>query len=363
LQTAIGNRTSLSCTPSDDDWEKIYDISKQHTLTGIAFAGIERLPSEQLPPPRRIRQWAVKADKIKSSNQRISKATASVSNYFQDNGFNCIILKGQGNMSYYPMHLYGLRTPGDIDVWLWPNEIIRSEGKGDVQTVIEFCLSHKKGEYVYYHNLDFPILKDIAVEVHYRPSWLYNPLRNKKLQKWFTEYKHSGSTVSYEGYVIPTAEFNVIFQLLHLYKHIFEEGIGLRQLLDYYMVLKNAGRTNLSLISDLGLTTFAGAVMYVLQYVFDNTTNDWQICSPNEKEGRKLLREIMLSGNFGQFDDRFQWSNVTNGSLHYRGLPYAMARFRHNFNFLMSYPSEVICEPFFRIYNKFWIKFHLWKYE
>ena len=31
-----------------------------------------------------------------------------------------------------------------------------------------------------------------------------------------------------------TASFNVIYQLCHLYHHFFDEGIGLRQIIDYY---------------------------------------------------------------------------------------------------------------------------------
>ena len=37
--------------------------------------------------------------------------------------------------------------------------------------------------------------------------------------------------------MIPTVEFNIIFQLTHIYSHLMNEGIGLRQLLDYYYVL------------------------------------------------------------------------------------------------------------------------------
>ena len=36
---------------------------------------------------------------------------------------------------------------------------------------------------------------------------------------------------------IPTVEFNLIFQLTHIYAHLMNEGIGLRLLLDYYYVL------------------------------------------------------------------------------------------------------------------------------
>ncbi len=357
LQIAVDNRTSLSRAPSADEWEELYNTAKKQTLTGIAFAAIERLPQEQLPPPRRIRQWAVKANRIREKNTCISKETAKITEYFERNGFCCLVLKGQGNMYYYTNDLRGLRSPGDIDVWIWSNK------KHDICSVVEFCQSIKKGEYIYYHNLDFPILKDTPVEVHYRPSWLFCPWHNKKLQQRFKDYKQKGDHIYYDGYKIPTTDFNVLFQLLHLYKHIFEEGVGLRQLLDYYMVLKENCTRSSSFTLPHSLKTFAGAVMYVLQKVFAPTTIEWMICEANEKAGKQLLNEIMLGGNFGQYDERFNWSKVTNGSMRYRGLPYAFARLRHNIHFLFYYPSEVLFEPLFRIYNKLWIWLKLWRFE
>lgn len=366
LQVALCHRYSLSHTPSTEEWEEIYKLSKQHTLHGVAFAGVERLPKDQLPPPRRIRQWAIKAERLRDKNHKASEKTVAVSNYFIKNGFHCIILKGQGNAINYPEHLKTLRTPGDIDVWAWP---LRNKNHNhDIRDIVSFCLSKKKGEYIYYHNLDFPILSDIPVEVHYRPTWLYNPIRNHRLQKWFTKYKHTDNHITYDGYLIPNTEFNVVFQLLHLYKHIFEEGIGLRQLLDYYMVLSSftdeKSKVN-SLIKSLGLNTFAAAVMHVIQQVFLGTDEQqkWMLCVPSSKEGEILLHEIMQSGNFGQYDERYNWAEVSNGSMRYRGLSYAVARLRHNIRFLASYPSEVLCEPFFRIYNKLWVILRLWRYE
>ena len=283
--------------------------------------------------------------------------TAKVSDFFKQNGFHCLILKGQGNLYFYSPHLHELRSPGDIDVWAWPS------GSNPVRTVIEFCQTRKKGAYMYYHNLDFPILKDIPVEVHYRPTWLYNPWHNKHLQAWFNKYKTSRDFIEYDGYAIPSARFNTIFQLLHLYKHIFEEGIGLRQLLDYYMVLKEAP---LSYPAHeripFGLNKFAAAVMYVLREVF-NAEDRLMLCPPDEKRGRQLLEEIMQSGNFGQFDKRYNWKEASNGSLKYRGMKYAVTRLRHNMRFLLHYPSEVLFEPLFRLYNKVWLLFRLWKYE
>ena len=529
LQVAIGNRDMLTHAPSTEEWEEVYEVCKKQSLTGIAFAGVERLPQEQMPPGRRIRQWAVKADKIRERNAKVSRECVQVSKFFEKNGFDSVILKGQGNYAYYPEHLQGLRGAGDIDVWCWPkgkkNGNVNGNGKTTdgsdghgynkdnkdnkdnknkvqgtkykvqecknvngnfepaqrlnflnqraeasdlnleptceasalnqrearlehpVRAVIEFCLSVKKGEYVYYHNMDFPILKDTAVEVHYRPTWLYNPFRNRALQRWFASQVQEVQRVQerarefkvYDGYKIPSVEFNVVFQLLHLYKHIFEEGIGLRQLLDYYFVitsyetelklLRNAPLRNvtegdyetqgkpcyenedkvqgtkykvqecknllnqraeasdlnllnqrsdlnseasaevlnqrgarLELFKKLGLEGFAGAVMYVMQEVFA-MPRERMLWEPNEKRGKKLLEEIMMGGNFGKFDERYNWAETTNGSMDYRGASYAITRLRHNFQFLSDYPSEVLWEPVFRVYHWVWRRFKLWKFE
>ena len=409
LQVAIGNRTVLSRVLSATEWEEVYDMCKKQSVTGIAFAALERLPKEQLPPGKRIRQWAVKADKIRERNARLNKECVQVTRFFEKNGFTAVILKGQSNYAYYPEWLQGLRTTGDIDVWCWPKAdayetqaepatkrgyatTIREQSSlrygadssyDNVRRVIEFCQSKKKGEYVYYHNLDFPILPTTPIEVHYRPTWLYNPFANRRLQKWFNQFTVYSSQCTVKGFKVASVEFDVVFQLLHLYKHIFEEGIGLRQLLDYYFVVKKLNDTQaepatkrsqnslrygadgsydtLRDIKAFGLEKFAGAVMYVMQEVFA-MPREIMLCEPREKDGKLLLEEIMRGGNFGKYDERYNWEETTNGSMEYRGIGYAIARFRHNARFLFSYPSEVLWEPFFRIYHMLWRRLRLWRY-
>ena len=38
---------------------------------------------------------------------------------------------------------------------------------------------------------------------------------------------------------MPTTAFNVIYQLTHLYHHFFDEGIGMRQIIDYFLVVND----------------------------------------------------------------------------------------------------------------------------
>lgn len=179
-----------------------------------------------------------------------------------------------------------------------------------------------------------------------------------------------------------TVSFNAVYQLLHIYKHLFEEGIGLRQLLDYYFVLRAlhieqaslSDRTvsmaqwaeNMGLsvpsnkevmhtLEQFGMKRFAGAVMWVLRKVFA-MPSVYQICEPNEKAGRFLLDEIMKAGNFGKYDER---SRQMQGASKLKCFWLLSKR---NWRFLTQYPSEVLWDPFRRAYNVVWRKLELWRY-
>ena len=159
----------------------------------------------------------------------VPKVTA-YSEWFRKKGFRTCILKGQGNALMYP-NPYS-RTPGDIDIWV---------GGGD-KRVISFVRSISPHEKACYHHIEFPSYKGVEVEVHYRPSFLLCFWHNRKLQKYYErvkkeQFSHRVMLGEQGEIAIPTVEFNLIFQLTHIYAHLMNEGIGLRQLLDYYYVL------------------------------------------------------------------------------------------------------------------------------
>lgn len=235
-----------------------------------------------------------------------------------------------------------------------------------------------------YLHVEAPSVNGVDVEVHLRPSFLNSPLRNARLQKWFWR-NVQWMLKDFQGIPVPTVGFNVIFQLTHIYKHLIDEGIGLRQLLDYYMVLRvyhndlaeigsqSIGQCSESigmcipsivemrhLIEHLGMKRFAGALMWVLQEVFA-MPNAYLICPTDRKEGEFLLSEIMMAGNFGKYDERLQTVHAEGGSTKYRILR-ACRRFKRNLHFLRSYPEEVVCEPFSRFYHYIWCRTSLWRY-
>lgn len=367
LQVAIGNRKTLTRPLTDDEWASMYGICEKQALLGIAFAGVERLPKEQCPPFEVLAEWVHDAQVAKERNEKTFVVCEKLVNYFKDNGFNACILKGQSNLCYYPDNLKCSRTSGDVDVWLKPKD---KSNRHPVKSVMDFLENKGLILSLCYLHAEIKPVAEIAVEVHFRPSFLNCPWRNRYFLNVFTgeECINSGK----DGGVLPKlwVDYDVIFQLNHLYRHLLDEGIGLRQVLDYYMLLKAyhdekpesiLGKEHImNRIRKCGMERFVSAMMWLLCFVFD-MPKEWMICKPSEKDGRFLLDEIMQAGNFGHYDSRMVELEVKKGDTSYQ-VRRALRRIKRNFRFFTSYPLEVIFEPYARLTHFWWRKFRLWRF-
>lgn len=284
LRFSIGPKSEIPSSLKEADWKELYVIAKKQCLVGVLFDGIKKLPAEHVGMEKELLlQWMSESQMLEKANVRLNDAAIQVSEWFRKKGFRTCILKGQGNALLYPNGLH--RTPGDIDIWV----------EGGDKRVISFVCSISPHEKACYHHIEFPSYKGVEVEVQYRPSFLLCFWHNRKLQKYYERVKEEQFShrvmLGEQGEIaIPTVEFNLIFQLTHIYAHLMNEGIGLRQLVDYYYVLIS---DDLSLIRDrvqkelkeLGLWKFAGAIMYIMQEVFGMPASRL-IVPPNEKYGR-----------------------------------------------------------------------------
>ena len=231
LRFCIGSVKEIPVSLKEADWKELYAIAKKQCLVGILFDGIKKLPAEKVGMKKELLlQWMAESQLLEKANVRLNDAAIHVSEWFQKKGFRTCILKGLGNALMYP-NPYS-RTPGDIDIWV----------EGGDKRVISFVRSISPHEKACYHHIEFPSYKGVEVEVHYRPSFLLCFWHNRKLQKYYESVKEEQFShrvmLGEQGEIaIPTAEFNVIFQLTHIFSHLMNEGIGLRQLLDYYYVI------------------------------------------------------------------------------------------------------------------------------
>ena len=231
LRFCIGTAKEIPDSLKEADWKELYAIAKKQCLEGVLFDGIKKLPAEHVEMEKELLlRWMAESQMLEKANVRLNDAAIQVSEWFRKKGFRTCILKGQGNALMYP-NPYS-RTPGDIDIWV----------EGEDKRVISFVRSISPHEKACYHHIEFPSYKGVEVEVHYRPSFLLCFWHNRKLQKYYEmvkeeQFSHRVMLGEQGEIAIPTVGFNLIFQLTHIFSHLMNEGIGLRQLLDYYYVL------------------------------------------------------------------------------------------------------------------------------
>ena len=345
LRICIGSETEIPSSLKEADWKELYCIAQKQCLVGVLFDGIKKLPTEHVWLKKELLlQWMAESQMLENANVRLNDAAIQVSEWFRKKGFRTCILKGQGNGLMYP-NPYS-RTPGDIDIWV----------EGGDKRVISFVRSIAPHEKACYHHIDFPSYKGVGVEVHYRPSFLLCFWHNRKLQKYYERVKEDQFShrvmLGEQGEIaIPTTEFNLIFQLTHIFSHLMNEGIGLRQLLDYYYILSMLSVNSEMLTSlqkelkELGLWKFAGAIMYIMLEVFGLPASRL-IVPPNEKYGKFVLNEVLEAGNFGKHDERNHFGKSQLG--------HNLQRIYRDIRLVRYFPAEALCEPFFRTWHFFW---------
>ncbi len=238
LNYCLGKKVDMSMVVAKIDWRQLYTFASRQALLGFCFDGIERLTKEfseelkQNPMGRDLlMNWMGKAQQIRRQNMKVNGVAAKLYSKFREDGLRCCILKGQGNALMYP-NAYS-RNPGDIDVWV----------NASREDITEYAKRHFNLEDdIRFHHLE-TTMDGVPVELHFFPCSMNNPIYHARLQKWFRRNAdlQCSNVVSLPDGIgeiaIPTTAFNVVYQLTHLYHHFFDEGIGMRQIIDYYYVV------------------------------------------------------------------------------------------------------------------------------
>ena len=251
LNYCLGKKVDMSMVVAKIDWRQLYTFASRQALLGFCFDGIERLTKEfseelkQNPMGRDLLMtWMGAAQQIRRQNMKVNAVAGKLYSKFREDGLRCCILKGQGNALMYP-NPYS-RTPGDIDVWV----------NASREQITEYAKKHFEiGDDIRFHHLETSF-DGVPVELHFFPGIMNNPIYNVRLQKWFKRNAdlQCSNVVSLPDGIgeiaIPTMAFNVIYQLTHLYHHFFDEGIGMRQIIDYFLVVNDFSK-NVFLNNDL----------------------------------------------------------------------------------------------------------------
>ena len=332
----------------EQDWQQMMGFAKKQAVRGMIARGIRMMPEEQRPPRKIYMEALMLIEKIALINKKVDAACIKLATMMDEAGLPCCILKGQGIALTYSDPT--ARIPGDIDVWVM----------APPKQVIAFARKALPDAKACYHHVEYVKCDGIEVELHYRPAYLNNPIHNSRLQRWFlseaaVQLEHRVELPNGVGTVsVPTNAFNRIFMMAHIMNHVIHEGIGMRQMMDYYFLLRQGFTEeeqlhDVELLRQFGLYKITAAVMYVLRQLFAMPKR-LLLVPPDEQSGTFLMNEILYGGNFGHYNPkstqaRTPWSKN-------------MLRLKRDWQLLTIFPSECLCEPIFRWWHFFWRQLH-----
>lgn len=301
--------TSLTM-PKVKDWSALVSFAEKQALIGICLPNScpENLSKDLLF------QWIGQVQLIEQQNKLLNKRIERLFGKLDQDGFECCLLKGQGNAEMYPEPLR--RCPGDIDVWI----------DADEEATYQYVKKMFPDAEVSYKHIHFPIFEDAPVDVHVTPLKFYSGVFQKRLQRWIEQNKieqfshriRLSDTI--RDVSVPTPLFNAVYQLGHMLIHLFDEGLGLRQVVDYYyvlngLVISEKEREELvSTVKNLGMYRFACAIMWIESSVL-GLPIERCVVGPNIQRGNQLLEDILEGGNFGHHSERYDGKT----GFYYRG--------------------------------------------
>ena len=350
LRVALGYQRVDNATPTDKEWHDFFLFCKAQALLGIGFSAVENIRN---CPKDLMLKWYSLVVHIEKRNKLLNEIATEMCLKMAGMGLRCCILKGQGVATLYPNA--ARRSCGDIDLWT----------EGDREKIIETVrYGHNEAEVSLHHaSVNY---KRVEIEYHFIPSYLINPIADRRLHHFYHDNQERQFThhIRLEGcnhdIAFPTSDFNLVFMLSHAYRHFIYEGLGMRHVIDYWMVLKawdDAGRQNekevLRIISQCGMMKFLSAMMWVIEKLMVDderlTKEDcsWMLCEPNEKEGRFLLEHIMLNGNFGR-------GNLARQAINDIRNPFKrfVLHKKNSLSIYMHYPSELFWGLYHSVYYR-----------
>ena len=189
--------TGLSAT----DWEDLYTLAKQHTVTGLLYGGLRLLPEGINIPEDILMRLISRIGKVSNHGKSMRNLTVALTDYFSGKGLHPVVMKGVETAAYYPDP--NLRLYGDVDLYFSPEEFdhaaeVAAKRFGPLRRDPDDSLHFKVD------NIDIDLHKDYF-GLH---------IAKDKLPS------------------IPSPEAILLMHSAHILHHAIASGIGLRQMCD-----------------------------------------------------------------------------------------------------------------------------------
>lgn len=241
VKKVIGLDTTLNWSAERLNWVDVYRISAEQGVLALVWDAVVRLSREgvisaqQMPEKALKLEWALRAKKIKSRYHKQREAAELLAEAFAAKGISTNVLKGLAISGYYPVP--ELRECGDLDCFLASSAngsyaCCYDEGNEIAVTLgAEVKKEFYKHSHIHYRGL--------MVENHAFCTAVRGSKERKALERHLQHLLSTQPSTPIEGTRLlrPCPDFNALFLTAHGFGHFLTEGIKLRHILDWAVLI------------------------------------------------------------------------------------------------------------------------------
>ena len=296
MQVSVGQLDCVSRFPEPDEWKKLFELAKHHTVAGICYHGVTKLFDYGLVAPQELSlDWMAEAEETKKQNRGRSRRLVTLQEELHSYHLRSSVVTGPGLVRFYDRELQPLRYTKGIDLYVFG----------------------------YKNQVDLNQWADINVRIHTELHAGKSSQRNTRLEKWMLQnndlmFRQAGELT------VPSHAMTIVLQIVHLYNLFLEKRLQMRNLMDLFYVLRfGDGRSKQfqfsqntidGEIKELGLTRFSQGTMWLMKEIFNLDTNHMPV-EPLKEEGQYILSEMIGDGftfhNWWHKLWHYTWHNLT----------------------------------------------------
>ena len=222
-------------------WARLGGFAQEQGVLGVVLDGIDRLEATSYGATRELSkeqklEWIGSVMQgYEAGNIQQLAVVDTIQHRWAEEGIRMMLMKGQANGTYYPEPKH--RAPGDIDCYLFEDYVKGNElAKQWADKVDDSWYKHSQ---IFYRG---QMIENHQYFVHTREG-----KNSKKLNQALCDTLKDVEfdTLIGTGVLLPPPMFNALFLTYHAQAHFLEEGLKLKQLLDWAMFLKrDAGKVD-----------------------------------------------------------------------------------------------------------------------
>lgn len=215
-------------------WARLGEIAQEQGVLGVMLDGIDRLETtgygatRELSKEQKLEWIGNVLNGYEARNQHQQAVIDDLQKKWSEAGLRMMVMKGQAMGTYYPNPSH--RAPGDIDCYLFDGYAKGNEAaKAWADKVDEGWYKHSVINY-----------KGETIENHQYFVHTREGKKSKQLNQVLVDALKVANfdRLSETGALLPPQMFNALFLTYHALAHFLEEGLRLKQILDWAMFLK-----------------------------------------------------------------------------------------------------------------------------